>query len=83
MELISKSGIRGLNLSGDEKISIPKFEKMSSTSQQFRAVISVAKGKKRQIALKIANVTRRERLYLESGGLIPFVNRNDEPQVKE
>ena len=83
MELISKSGIRGLNLSGDEKISIPKFEKMSSTSQQFRAVISVAKGKKRHIALKIANVTRRERLYLESGGLIPFVNRNDEPQVKE
>lgn len=82
LELISKSGIRGLNLSGDEKISVPKFEKMSSTSLQFRAVISLVKGKKRYVTLKIANVTRRERLYLVSGGLIPFVNRNDEPQVK-
>jgi len=77
LELVSKAGIKGLKLLGDEKINIPDFEKVRSTSQRFRAVISVANGKKRYVKLKFASATGRERLYVANGGLVPHINRDN------
>ena len=83
LKLVSKAGIKGLKLLGDEKINIPNFEKIRSTSQIFQAVICVANGKKRYVKLKFAPATGRERLYIANGGLVPHVHLDNKVHTQK